>query len=207
MKLLRFLPIPAALLLALPAAASSVMSLDLPQLAQLSHTVVRAQVKGSAARWSADRSRIVTDVELQVLETWKGEAKPSLVVLQPGGVIGEVGQRVHGLPSFQAGEEVVVFLERRGSERFIVTGMAQGKWRIEPATDGKGAMAVPDPEAAGLRTVDPATGQETTKRREAMAFERFEALVRGALAPTQPSTPTTPGTRPLPVTPKATTTP
>lgn len=179
----------AALAASAAAWGSTVMALDLPALAKASDTIVRGTVRSIESRLSKDGSRVVTDVTLDVQDTLKGQARQSLVVLQPGGVVGEVGQKVEGLPGFQLGEEVVVFLERRGSERFIVAGMAQGKYRVERSSDGKAVFAAPDPEAGHLLLIDAMTGKPTARARESMTLGALEALVREALV-----TPVVPGT-------------
>jgi hypothetical protein len=98
--------------------------------------VVRGKVVSSQARWTADHGRIITDTTIEVAEALKGRPAKTVVVMQPGGEVGDVGQRVDGVASFHPGEEVVVFLEARGVERFTLSGMAQGRFRVERAADG-----------------------------------------------------------------------
>jgi hypothetical protein len=170
-----------ALLLALPAAATSVLRADVPVLAQEADTVVRGTVRRVQSRWSGDRRRIVTDVEVQVAETLKGAPGGTVLVTQPGGRVGDVGQRVDGLAAFTPGEEVVLFLDRHGPTAFRVRGMAQGKFRVQRSADGKTALAVPEP-TGHARLVDPATGAEVQPTQRTVPLEQLRTQVRAAAA-------------------------
>lgn len=147
----------AALLLAPVASATTLLAEDLASLTRSSTAVVRGTVVASTARWTADKARIVTETTLSVRERWKGEAGATVVVQQPGGEVGEVGQLVHGVARFRPGEEVVVFLEARGP-RFLVTGMLQGKFLVERSSDGKATFARQELQGEAL-FIDPATRQ------------------------------------------------
>ena len=68
----------------------------------------------------------------------------------------QADQVVSGLARFSEGEEVVLFLERQGSSRFQVTGLSQGKFRVERSTDGRDAFAVPE---RGDAVLAPAPGR------------------------------------------------
>jgi hypothetical protein len=52
-----------------------------------------------------------------------------LMVRQPGGVVGKIGQQVSGTAQFAPGEEVIVFLEAAADEKnvFEVRGLSLGK--------------------------------------------------------------------------------
>ncbi len=110
--------------------ATTLLKLDLDELSVKSAAVVRGTVKSSVARWTKNRSRIVTEITVTVKETWKGEPATEIVILQQGGVVGDLGQRVHGTVAFREGEEIVLFLEAHGP-RFMLTGMSQGAFRVE----------------------------------------------------------------------------
>ena len=133
------------------------LRVDLPELAQTADAVVHGTVRRVESRWSGDGRRIVTDVEIQVTETLKGQPGSTVLVTQPGGRVGDIGQVVNGLASFTAGEEVVVFLERRGAAApSACTGMAQGKYQVQRSADGSRALAVPEATGDAL-LLDPDT--------------------------------------------------
>lgn len=185
----RFLPRSPAwaalgLLCAQVAGATALVREDVAHLSETSDVIVRGTVRRVESRWTSDHRRIVTDVELQVAESLKGAPGQTLVVMQPGGVVGDIGQKVSGLASFAQGEEVVVFLQQRGTDRFIVSGMAQGKFRVERSSDGTSAFAVPDSLGDAV-VVDAKSGQPTAERTPILALEELRRTVRAALAPSR----------------------
>jgi hypothetical protein len=168
------------LLLCLPAEATTMLRADLPGLAQTADAIVHGTVRRVESRWSGDGRRIVTDVEIQVTESLKGQAGSTVLVTQPGGRVGDIGQKVSGLASFTPGEEVVVFLERRGTQAFRVSGMAQGKYQVQRSEGGKSAMAVPEPTGDVL-LLDPDTRQPTTASPRTLSLQELKASIRTAL--------------------------
>jgi hypothetical protein len=162
---------------AFAAGATTLVAQDVAKLTANSDLVVRATVARASSRWAADRLRIVTLVELQVAETYQGAPASTVQVLQPGGVVGDVGQSICGTASFSEGEEVVVFLEANPGGKFLVTGMAQGKFRVERSTDGRAVFAVPELEV-DARLVDPATGQSSPAASQARVPLKLDELVK-----------------------------
>ena len=154
---MRLAPIASLLLACLPVAAgaTTLVKLDVPALSRAADVVVRARVEGISSRWSRDGRRILTDVTLRVLERVAGECGELLQLVQPGGVVGELGQKVDGVPPFAPGEEAVLFLERQGPVHALV-GLSQGKWSVERAA----AEARAVPATVGARVVEPGSWQE-----------------------------------------------
>ncbi|HYO59886.1 hypothetical protein [Archangium sp.] len=172
--------LPFVLLLCLPADATTMLRADLPELAQTSETIVHGTVRRVESRWSGDGRRIITDVEIQVTESLKGQAGSTVLVIQPGGRVGDIGQKVSGLASFTPGEEVVVFLERRGRQAFRVSGMAQGKYKVQRSEGSTHAMAVPEPTDDVL-LLDPDTRQPTPSSLRTLPLMELKAAIRTAL--------------------------
>jgi hypothetical protein len=170
----------ALLLLGLPAAATTMLRLDLPALAQGADTVVHGTVRRVESRWSGDRRRILTDVEIQVTEALKGQPGSTVLLIQSGGKVGDIGQAVHGTASFTPGEEVVVFMERRGASAFQLSGMSQGKYQVRRASDGQSALAVPE-DTQQVLLLDPDTRQATSSTRKTLTLQELKAAVRTAL--------------------------
>ncbi|MHA7632363.1 hypothetical protein [Corallococcus sp. M7] len=168
----------ATLLGGLPVGATTMLRTDLPQMAQTSDAVVQGVVRRVQSRWSGDKRRIVTDVEIQVTEALKGQTGGTVIVTQPGGRVGDIGQVVGGLASFSEGEEVVVFLEKRGASAFQLSGMAQGKYQVKRT--GPGAMAVPASTGDAV-LIDPKTRQETESNAKTVTLEELKASVRAAV--------------------------
>jgi hypothetical protein len=139
------------LLLAAGAQASSAVQMDVTALSRAASDVVRVRVSSTRCAWTDEHRRLVTLVEVEVLERWKGAAEGVLRVLQPGGELDGIGQSVAGVAPLAAGEEVVLFLERRGPWHSAV-GLAQGVYRVERVPGA--ARAVPA-DVHGLALVAP----------------------------------------------------
>lgn len=125
----------------------------------------------------------------------KGNPGPTVIAMQPGGEVGDVGQHVDGVARFTPGEEVVVFLEARGG-RWLVAGMVQGKFRVERSSDGRAAFVRADPAGDSV-LLDPVTRQPVSRPAAVLTLDELRAQVKAALPPTQPPTPL----GPTPVTP------
>jgi hypothetical protein len=166
--------------------ATTLLSLDVAGLARSSDVVVRGKVVSVAPRWTKDHGRIITDTEVDVTEAWKGAPSKRITVMQPGGEIGEVGQRVEGVATFKPGEEVVVFLEARG-DRFTMAGMAQGRFVVERSSDGTASFARQD-QCADLYLVEAATRQAVSPAPLALSVDALKKQVL-ALAPAESTGP------------------
>jgi hypothetical protein len=169
-------------LLAFVASATTMLAMDVPALTKASDVVVRGFVGKVESRWTLDHSRIMTDSEIEVAEVLKGNVTTKTVTaMQPGGVVGDFGQMVHGTARFAVGEEVVVFLERRG-ERFFVVGMAQGRMTI----DRTGPEAVVRGGEETLFLLDEKTHQPVKSPVQPMSLLKLVDLIRRSVGVTTP---------------------
>lgn len=160
---------------------TTLLAADVPALSQTADVIIVGTVRASAPRLTKDGARIITDTEIEIGEVLKGKPNtPTLVVMQPGGIVGDVGQKVEGTASFAVGEEVVVFLDRRGNDRFAVTAMSQGKFRVERSTDGKTVFAVPQHSTSLL--IDPVTQKETESGLKTMPLAELKTKIAAAMA-------------------------
>ncbi|HZY03259.1 MAG TPA: hypothetical protein VFF02_07135 [Anaeromyxobacteraceae bacterium] len=166
---------PAAALLALlhagAAAAAVARPTTVEQLARESDAVVQGRVVARESRWAPDGRHILTRVTVRVSRVIRGSAGAEVTLEVPGGEVGGFGQRVDAAPSFQPGEEAVVFLRRTAAGRTVVHGMGQGKFRVqdgEARPDVEGWTFVPEPIPAGER------------RAERMPVAELERRVRAA---------------------------
>src|SRR5947209_11551083 len=118
------------MLIALLLAATVLGPADVESLTAAADTVVHAQVARRSSAWAPGGGQIFTTVVLRALETWKGDAAAEVVVLVPGGEVGDLSQTVQGAAVFGEAEEVVVFLHRRAPGIFEVERLALGKFAI-----------------------------------------------------------------------------
>jgi hypothetical protein len=162
----------AALVAAVPVLASVAVPVSVEDLARSSDAVVRGRVVKLTARRSNDGRRIFTYAEVEPTAVWRGGAPAHVTVVVPGGVVGDIGERVDGAPAFSEGEEVVLFLGKLGEREFQVHGMAQGKFAV-----AKGQAL---PNLSRLAFVKGPALREGERRAEPMAVDELERRVREA---------------------------
>ncbi len=173
---LRALVAVAVVLSAAKASGSLLLALDLSELTAQADRVVVANVVSVRSEWDASHQRILSRIELQVEEAWKGEVAGNgrLTVVQPGGTADDLEMTVHGMPRFKVGERNVLFLS--GATRASVVGMAQGQRALRWDSQARRWMAHPGAHSGLIRRdgspASPATALPLDELRE-----RVRALV------------------------------
>jgi hypothetical protein len=114
---------------------------SMAELTDLSSAVIRGRVTSSDCRRLTGSGRIVTDYQVEVIEIiadyTDDRTDRTVRITFPGGTVGNDGEVVTGVPVYQTGDEVVLFLKRPGTGAtadrsfFHVTGMAVGAFRID----------------------------------------------------------------------------
>lgn len=96
--------------------------------------IVRGRVESKTVQRN-DEGRVFTQLELRVLEIWKGGwDREILPVVHGGGILGERGVKVLGQARYHPGEEAVLFLTPNGRGAFVTVGMAWGKFKVQDGT-------------------------------------------------------------------------
>jgi hypothetical protein len=110
-----------------PSRASLLLAMSLGELMNAADRIVVGSVVSVSAAWDVQHRRIVSTIEVDIEENWKGPAASSrrVSIVQPGGNVGDIEMTVGGMPNFSVGEKSVLFLQ--GQRRFQVVGMGQGK--------------------------------------------------------------------------------
>lgn len=155
----------ALLLAALRAGAATFVATSVESAARSSEAVVRGRVVSREARATRE-GRIVTDVEVAVAESWKGDPGRRVRLVVPGGSLASVAMSLDAAPTFTVGEDVVLFLTREGRS-WHVNGWALGKYRVvgDEARPGlEGARILPGALGAGERAVGPMKVAELERR-------------------------------------------
>jgi transcriptional regulator GlxA family with amidase domain len=155
--------------MATPVFGAEATALSVEGLTRASDSVVRGQVRKMTSVLSDDGRRIFTRVDVDVTSTWRGPRVASVQVIVPGGVVGGIGQRVDGAPTFAGGEEVVVFLNRAEAGGYRVAGLAQGKFSVA------GMNASPELSRTHMVAEQIGPGEH---RAEGMTVADLERLVR-----------------------------
>jgi hypothetical protein len=147
--------------------ATTVERFSLEELSLRSQTIIQGVVRGSRSFWSPDRKLILTATTLEVTESLKGQAARTIEITTVGGQVDDTVLHVSGMPSFTAGENVVVFVERSGVYT-TVFGLGQGKFTIA--------------NNAVVNSVDELNFADGAPPRETrMPLQSFKNLVRAAI--------------------------
>ena len=81
--------------------------------------------------WNETKDMIMTSVTLVPDEYMKGNLGGEVVVMVPGGRIGDIIYEVSEMPVFTEGEEVVAFVWRNPLGKNLITGGSQGRLKIQ----------------------------------------------------------------------------
>lgn len=165
----------AGALLAGPALATTQLHLDTRALVLGSSEIVVGTIASAQPRWSADKKKIFTDVEVKVSESLKGAPGKSVTLTQLGGELDGIRYSIPGGPLFRPGEEALIFVWRDSKGRAQVNGLAQGKFDI--ARDAKSGVATVQRVGPGLGVRD-ARGLEALKAGEPAARIPLDELKR-----------------------------
>lgn len=169
---------------AVPARASLVTRMDPETLTRSSAVVVRGEVE-SVAVAPDERGTIHTWVTLHVEESLKGADGLSRVTLRlPGGAWRDRVSRVFGVPAFERGERVVVFAEPTRRGPLTVTGLFQGKYRVESGETGEDVVV----QDAGSGAEVAGGGGERQHEPLGRFLEQVRALARRHPAASLPDT-------------------
>jgi len=148
-------------------ADAAVRPMALGDLTAASSVVVHGRVVSLDSRWDEGHRTIHTAVEVEPIDYLKGDASAETIVFEmPGGTVGEIRLVVSDLPSFEVGEEVILFLK---DDYFRVVGFFQGKFKVNKGVvveEGMSveelrrkvagaAMGAPEGEWEGHRTGEP----------------------------------------------------
>jgi hypothetical protein len=167
-----------------PASASIVLALDLPTMVAKADHVAVVDVVSVKSAWDARHERILTTIDLAVVETWKGPAAPAshFTLVQPGGTVGDTEMVTYGMSRFSVGERAVVFLRGRPQAAGVV-GMAQGKRAVlHEASTGRVVVQSPDKAGALFVKGPGATGPAPVFETRARPLEELRDEVRALAA-------------------------
>ena len=147
---------------AIPAQAMTVLAVDLKALVSTADQVLYGQIAAVRTVDLRKQGRGVwTEMELNVREVWKGDAKlqgKRFVWRHVGGTTADgLTVAIPGMPTFAAGEETVVILEKH-SDGHVISGGPQGKFAVKVGAQGQRTVVREMPDVHFLAR-DAATGQ------------------------------------------------
>ena len=115
----------------LTARATTVIPITLDRMTASSDVILHGEVLSSRVVAVAGNERhLQTVVTVRVDRLLKGPKGTGEVTLRlPGGKLGKWAMQIPGMPTFKAGEEVVLFLEKTRTS-WALTGLSQGKFTV-----------------------------------------------------------------------------
>jgi hypothetical protein len=159
--------------------ASLLRAMSLGELVNEADRIVVGSVVAIDAAWDVQHRRIISTIEVDVEESWKGSATSRrITIVQPGGSVGEMEMTVQGMPSFSAGERSVLFLQ--GQRRFQVVGMGQGKRALLWNSTSKQWLAESS-DTEGVVEAVPGAKLRQAKRGGSIPLDDLRKQVRRAL--------------------------
>lgn len=194
--LARGLVVVASVVLMAPPAAGSVMRfLTIEELAADSPTVVRARILGQSIHWTGNHEGIFTRIEAVVIgDIRNAPGRPGalpagrkLTIIQAGGEIDGVSLDWTGRPTFQDGEDLVLFLQPYDpadatDSRLLVVGGKQGRMRVLVDPSGRSPVMV-QRDLQGVLGADFVEGEAPTgppRRLDLVELEEVRQRVAGA---------------------------
>jgi hypothetical protein len=147
----------ALLIVVEPLAATTVLPVDFAQMVAASQVIVHARVVAVEGELVGSRRTIESRVTVAVVSPLKGQPGPVVVFRVPGGRVGRYRRIFVGAPTFNPGDEVLLFLKGQVPAMPMPYGLSQGVYRISRVTGSPLVMPVPAIDGvAGTVRGDPA---------------------------------------------------
>jgi hypothetical protein len=126
-------------LCSLSATGATVKRMDIATLTHEAKDVVIGKVTKVESNWATDRHQIMTQITVDVSESFKGVSSGTIQISQIGGVVGDVRATAGGFPTFEEGKDVLLFLNDNPAGIIPTVGLGQGKYDIltDPQTGVK----------------------------------------------------------------------
>jgi len=172
----------AALLLSWTALhATTVVAPTFTELVRQADVIFEGEVTDTRPRLVVDRGteKIVTDVTFRVAKVSKGRTPTQTVLQFAGGVVGDRGFRVAGVPEFVRGERDVIFALASKQQISPVVGVMYGRFRIvgDGGADVDRVRQFDDTPLRDVAAIGSKEQQPVLSQTPAMPLPAFEAAI------------------------------
>lgn len=150
------------------------------QLSQQADTIVVGEVAAVTPQYDRASRTVSTVVRLRISEVLKGEALPSLDLVEWGGNTEEIAAQFFGVPVYWPGEKVVVFASRRPDGTWATTSLALGKYTI--VEGGRRSIALRDLGPGTLALEWDGRALRPTETRAAYDWSAFRRSILDAVS-------------------------
>jgi hypothetical protein len=172
----RWLVVLAVFAPAAPVSATVYLPVDFTEMVTAAKDIAHGQVVDVRSELTADRRSIVTYVTMAVEQHLKGSFGESVTFRVPGGQVGRYRRIIVGAPTFERGDEVVVFLTSRGPSVPYLFGLSQGVYRVARPRDGGVMITALPPLAARAGAAERVVRGDPARR--PLTLEEFAREVR-----------------------------
>lgn len=149
------------------------------------NTIFVGEVMNVRAAWeSTPAGRVIrTSVTFRVEAVWKGNAGAVTQLTFMGGEIGDVGMKVHGLPTFRMGQRDVLFVGSEARRISPLVGLMHGRMRVErDLVSGVDRVRTHDGQALGSVTqIGPQRAPASLASITPMRLNDLEGAVRARI--------------------------
>jgi len=160
--------------------ATVLVPAEFREVVQGSELIAYGRIVDVRPQWADNRTRIDTIVTLEVASWLKGGSDGTITFKVPGGEMGRYRSVMVGAPTFQPGDEAVLFLKSDGSDLPVVFGLNQGVFRVKIDPETGRRLVVPPALMASGNT--PEVVRRGAANRRPVALDEFGAQVRSVLA-------------------------
>lgn len=171
----------ASLALSWPMGASVARHVAFDQKVDEAESIVFGKCLDTQSSFDPSGKWIITRARFQVEKSIKGNAGSTVEVMLPGGTVNGIHQETVGVPSYEKGDERVLFV-KRGKLGASVLYLDQGSYAVQQDSSGRRSVA---PAASDLILLDAQTGKvaavegirslDTFERDVAMSTQRVAA--------------------------------
>jgi len=160
------------------ASATVLLPADFTTVVTGSPTIVHGRVTDVRSFISGPRRTIESVVTLSVIETLKGVPARTVLFRVPNGQVGRYRRVVVGVPEFEDGDEVVVFLQAHAPAIPTLFGLSQGVYRVVRDANAQAIVMPPAVMARGISAERVVRGDPV---RQPMPIAAFAREVRSVL--------------------------
>ena len=167
------------------ARSTTVIPPSFDALVSEANTIFVGEVMNLRADWTSTSSgrAIMTSVTFRVEEVWKGQVGAVTQLEFMGGEIGDLGMKVHGMPTFRMGQRDVLFVSGGARKISPLVGLMHGRMRVErDRVSGIDRVRTHDGQALGsVAQIGPQRGPASLASIVPMRLGDLESAVRSRI--------------------------
>ena len=177
----RFVVVTAFVVLSVALQATVIVPIEFRQLVSIAPVIVHGRVVDVRSVLLEGRRSVETFVTIEASEYLKGELGPNFTIRVPGGQVGRYRTIFLGAPEFQAGDELVLFLQTPRASLPHIVGLNQGAFRVVPDARS-GQRMVTTPIVMGKGTGEAERVVRGDPARQPVSIGAFRDVVRQVMA-------------------------